>query len=67
MIQTIQDQKIELMLVASYFERNSTRMIEEKTGVKAVYLPLFVEGVPEVSDNFELVDYWIDQILNSIQ
>jgi zinc/manganese transport system substrate-binding protein len=67
MIQTIRDQKIELMLVASYFERNSTRMIEEKTGVKAVYLPLFVEGVPEVSDNFELVDYWIDQILNSIQ
>lgn len=67
MIQTIQDQKIELMLVASYFERNSARMIEEKTGVKALYLPLFVEGVSGVSDNFELVDYWIDQILGNLQ
>jgi zinc/manganese transport system substrate-binding protein len=67
MIQTIQDQKIELMLVASYFEKNSPRMIEEKTGVKALFLPLFVGGAPGVSDNFELVDYWIDQIKRNVQ
>jgi ABC-type Zn uptake system ZnuABC Zn-binding protein ZnuA len=62
MISTIKEQQIKLMLVASYFEKNSARMIEDKTGVKAVYLPLFVEGVPEVKDNFQLVDYWIDQV-----
>ena len=67
MIQTIQDQNIKLMLVASYFEKSSARMIEDKTGIKAVYLPLFVEGIPEVNDNFQLVDYWIDQIKMNIQ
>ncbi len=42
-------------------------MIEEKTGVKAVFLPLFVGGISEVTDNFQLVDYWIDQIDSNIQ
>jgi len=67
MIQTIKEQEIKMMLVASYFEKKSTQMIEDKTGIKAVYLPLFVHGIEEVNDNFQLVDYWIDQINNSIQ
>jgi ABC-type Zn uptake system ZnuABC Zn-binding protein ZnuA len=61
-IQTIKDQNIKVMLVASYFEKNSARMIEDKTGIRAVYLPLFVKGVPGINDNFQLVDYWIEQI-----
>jgi len=67
MVQAIKDQDIKLMLVASYFEKKSPQMIEDKTGIKAVYLPLFVEGVPEVTDNFVLVDFWIDQLIRSIQ
>ena len=67
MIGVIKDQDIKLMLVASYFEKNSARMIEEKTGVQAVFLPLFVGGIAEVTDNFQLVDYWIDQIESNIQ
>jgi len=67
MIQLIEDQGITLMLVASYFEKNSAQMIEDKTGIKALFLPLFVEGIPEVTDNFELVDYWIEQIAGHIQ
>ncbi len=66
-IHTITDQHIKLMLVASYFEKNSARMIEEKTGIKAVFLPLFVGGIPEVTDNFQLMDYWIEQIKINIQ
>jgi len=62
MIRQIKDQGIELMLVASYFEKKSPQMIEAKTGIKALFLPLFVGGIPEVTDNFALVDYWIEQI-----
>ena len=36
MIQTIRDQNIKLMLVASYFEKNSPRMIEDKTGIATI-------------------------------
>ncbi len=67
MIQIIEDQNISLMLVASYFEKNSARMIEEKTGIKAVFLPLFVGGIEEVQNNFQLVDYWINQVSTNIQ
>ncbi len=67
MIQIIEDQNISLMLVASYFEKNSARMIEEKTGIKAVFLPLFVGGTEEVQTNFQLVDYWINQVTTNIQ
>ncbi|GAI28326.1 unnamed protein product [marine sediment metagenome] len=63
----IKDQGIKLMLVASYFEKKSPKMIEEKTGIKALYLPLFVKGIENIEDNFGLVDYWIDQIIANIQ
>ncbi|MCU0644510.1 MAG: metal ABC transporter substrate-binding protein [bacterium] len=67
MIQLIQDQNIRLMIIASYFEKKTAQMIESKTGIKALSLPLHVHGVPEATDNFKLVDYWIDQINANIE
>ena len=66
MIQMIKDQNIKLMLVASYFEKKSPQMIEEKTGVKALFLPLFVGGAEGVEDNFQLMELWIDQVNKNI-
>lgn len=65
MTELIKNQGIGVMLVASYFEKKSPQMIEDKTGIEAVYLPLFVSGVEEVHNNFELMDYWIDKILKA--
>lgn len=67
MIEMIDKQDIKLMIVASYFEKKTAQMIEEKTGIKALYMPLFVHGLPGIDDSFELMDYWIDQINASIQ
>ena len=67
MIELIKEQNIKVMIVASYFEKKTAQMIEEKTGIKAVYLPLFVHGVPGIEDNFDLLDYWIDQINANIK
>jgi zinc/manganese transport system substrate-binding protein len=67
MIELIKEQNIRLMLVASYFEKKTPQMIEDKTGIKALYLPLFVQGVPGINNNFQLVDYWIDQINANIK
>jgi len=66
-IKLIKDQNIGLMLVASYFEKKTARMIESKTGIKALFLPMFVNCIPEVSDNFKLVDYWIDHVNANIK
>lgn len=61
-VQKIKAQKIELLLVASYFEKNSAEMIEQRTGIKAVFLPISVGGVPEATDIFTTMDYWIEQV-----
>jgi len=66
-IETIKSQNIKIMIVASYFEKKTAEMVSEKTGIKPVYLPLYVNGIPGVEDNFKLVDYWIDQINASIK
>ena len=66
MIKLIKDQDIKVMLVASYFERKSPQMIEDRTGIKAIYLPVHVTGLPEIQDSFQLIDYWIDQILKNL-
>jgi len=61
-IELIKTQKIELLIMASYFEKKTAQMIQDKTGIKPVYLPLHVNALPGINDNFKLVDYWIDQI-----
>jgi ABC-type Zn uptake system ZnuABC Zn-binding protein ZnuA len=66
MTELIKTQEIKVMLVASYFEKKSPQMIEDKTGIRAVYLPLFVSGMETINNNFELVDYWIKEILDAI-
>lgn len=66
MVNLIEEQGINLMLVASYFEKKSPQMISEKTNIKAVYLPLFVNKEMDVNNNFELMDYWIKEIKASI-
>ena len=67
MINLIKEQNIKLMLVANYFEKKTPQMIEDKTGIKAVYLPLFVNPDAGIEDNFKLVDYWLDQIISGIR
>ena len=55
------------MLVASYFERGSPQMIEDRTGIKALYLPVHSTGIPEITESFQLIDYWIEQINETVK
>lgn len=66
MVNLIKEQDIKVMLVASYFEKKSPQMIEDRTGIQAVYLPLFVNNSMGIDNNFELMDYWISQINQNI-
>ena len=59
MIEKIEAQNLEVMLVANYFEKNSPTMISQRTGIKAVFLPIDVGGEPGVDTYFDLIDYWI--------
>lgn len=66
-IQLIKDRGVDVMLVATYFEKRKPMTISQKTGIRALFLPLSVGAVPEASDCFSLVDYWIDQINEAVR
>ncbi len=61
-VDLIQNNNIDLMLVASYFEKRKPTTIAQKTGIHALFLPISVHALPEITDNFELMDYWINAI-----
>lgn len=61
-VKLIKDRGVDVMLVASYFEKRKPSTIAQKTGIEALFLPLSVNAIPEVTDNFALVDYWINEI-----
>jgi len=67
MINLIEDTGVDIMLVATYFEKRKPMTISERTGIQAIFLPISVDAQPEVPDNFALVDFWIDQILEAVQ
>ena len=58
---------VDVMLVASYFEKRKPNTIARKTGIKALFLPLSVYAIPEVSDNFKLMDFWVDNINEALR
>ncbi len=61
-IQLIRESGVDVMLVASYFEKRKPNTIAQKTGIEALFLPLSVGGESNLDDNFKLMDYWIDEI-----
>lgn len=61
-IKLIRKSGVDVMLVASYFEKRKPNTIAQKTGIQALFLPLSVEGLPELTDNFKLMDYWIESV-----
>ncbi|MFC1555969.1 metal ABC transporter substrate-binding protein [candidate division KSB1 bacterium] len=67
MINLIKEQDIKIMLVASYFEKKSPQMIEDKAAINALFLPLHVNPKEGVDNSFELIDFWIEQINENIK
>ncbi|MEE8349473.1 MAG: metal ABC transporter substrate-binding protein [Acidobacteriota bacterium] len=65
LIDKIQTLEIKAILTANYFDTKAPRMIEEKTGAKALIVPLSVEGTPEAQSYFDLFGIWI-QALKSV-
>lgn len=65
LINLMKEQKIRIILSANYFDEHKVRTVAESVGAEAVIVPLYVGGIPEVHDYFELVDFWVDSILDA--
>jgi ABC-type Zn uptake system ZnuABC Zn-binding protein ZnuA len=67
LIDLMQQRHIRLILAANYFDEQKTNSIAEKTGAKAVILPLFVGGAPGLDTYFQLVDHWTDALVKAAE
>jgi zinc/manganese transport system substrate-binding protein len=62
LIDMMREKKIRILIAANYFDAQKTNSIADKTGAKAVIVPLFVGGAPGIDDYFRLVDCWTDAL-----
>ncbi len=67
LLQLMRKYQIKVILAANYFDERKVREIAEKIGGKAVIVPLSVNGVPEVQNYFQLIDYWIQYLKAAFQ
>ena len=58
LVSMMRERDIRIILAANYFDEQKVRTVANRTGAKAVIVPLFVGGAPGVDDYFKLVDYW---------
>ena len=65
LINTMRERDIRIILAANYFDEHKVRTIAESVGAVPVIVPLYVGGAPGAGDYFQLVDFWIDSLLNA--
>ncbi len=65
LINLMKERDIGIILAANYFDEQKIRTVAARTGAQAVIVPLYVGGAAGAEDYFELVDYWVDGLLNA--
>ena len=65
LISLMRKRNIGIILAANYFDEQKIKTVANRTDAEAVIVPLYVGGVAEIDDYFELVDYWVDELLKA--
>jgi len=61
----MKDRKIKIILAANYFDEHKIRTVADKVGAEPVIVPLYVGGQKGIDDYFELVDLWVNALLEA--
>jgi len=67
LINLMRERNIGIILAANYFDEQKIKAVASRTNAEAVIVPLYVGGAAGVDDYFELVDYWIDELLKAAE
>jgi len=65
LINLMREKNIGIILAANYFDEQKIKTVAYRTNAEAVIVPMYVGGLERVDDYFELVDYWIDELLKA--
>jgi ABC-type Zn uptake system ZnuABC Zn-binding protein ZnuA len=63
----MQQKNIKIVLAANYFDEQKIRTVASRTNAEAVIVPLYVGGAAGIDNYFELVDYWVDELLKAAE
>ena len=66
-IDLIRDQGIRVILSANYFDPAKPQAIADRTGARVVGVPLYSEGEPGVDGYEELMDAWIERLVEAFR
>ena len=61
----MRERRIGIVLAANYFDEQKVKTVAAKVNAVPLIVPLYVGGVPEVKDYFQLVDYWVQGLLRA--
>jgi ABC-type Zn uptake system ZnuABC Zn-binding protein ZnuA len=66
-IDLIENQGIDVILAAHYFDPAKPEAIADRTGARVVVVPLYSGGEPGVDDYEDLVDAWIGRLVEALE
>jgi len=58
---------IRIIFAANYFDEQKIRAVANRVNAEPVIVPLYVGGAPGTDDYFQLVDYWINDLLKAAE
>jgi zinc/manganese transport system substrate-binding protein len=65
LVEMMRERDIRIILAANYFDEQKIHTVASRVGAEAVIVPLYVGGAPGVTDYFQLVDCWVEGLLNA--
>jgi zinc/manganese transport system substrate-binding protein len=63
LVTMMKERNLGVILAANYFDKQKVTTIADRTGAHAIIVPLFVGGVAGTESYFDLVDYWVDNLV----
>ena len=67
LVTMMKERNIRIILAANYFDKQKVQTVAARTGAKAVITPLFVGGAEGADTYFDLVDYWVDSLVEAAE
>lgn len=61
-INVVTNESVKIILMENFYNRDAARFVAEKTGIKAVTVPLSVDGDKAASNYFQLIDLIVNQV-----
>ena len=66
LLTTMQEKQVKVIISASYFNHQICTSIASQSGAKAVIVPVYVGGKPELDTYKKLFTFWVDSILQAV-